>query len=110
MLNRVLFVLGGVSFCGLGYSVLTRGGWHSFKLNMFIQHGDSQIPVGILMISIGVILIFYSIFGKWKPPEIFTCPKCEKTVELNEKQEAYCTDCKVKMEPLKGFYEKHPDK
>ena len=104
-----MFVIGGFSFLGLGYQVLKTGGWWSFKLESFIGFGDARKPVGYSMMAVGCFLLIYTTFGKWQNTTTYICPKCEETVEDIEGKDIYCPKCGTKMEPLKGFYERHPE-
>ncbi len=109
MSYRLLYMIGGLSFIGLGYQVLHSGGWWSFKINTFIDFGETSSPVGYTMICVGAGLFGYSIFGKWEKLETFICPECEEIVERSGEDEVFCPKCGTKMEPLKGFYERHPE-
>ena len=110
MFNRVLFFVGGVSFCGLGYQIITKGGWRSLKTGIYIYYSNIKMPAGILMIFVGLLLLIFSLIGKWQRQEIFICPKCEKTIAQAENKGIKCPTCDTKMESLKGFYDRHPDK
>ena len=109
MFNRILYFIGGIAFIGLGYEVLVYGGWRSVKSGIFIYYDELRIPIGVLKIIIGVTLIFYSFFGKNFKQQAFICPKCEEVVEHKETKDIQCPVCATRMEPLKGFYESHPE-
>ncbi|WP_170830296.1 hypothetical protein [Maridesulfovibrio ferrireducens] len=77
-------------------------------------------PVGLAgrwtMTIIGLILIGYSLFYKPKLPnkmvelEDTICPKCETTFGIGEApKNELCPNCKDLLEPLKGFYDRHPE-
>ncbi|WP_031484447.1 hypothetical protein [Maridesulfovibrio frigidus] len=38
------------------------------------------------------------------------CPKCERVFLKGENPDKHmCPDCKVELEPLEGFYDRHPE-
>ncbi|MBI9111613.1 hypothetical protein [Maridesulfovibrio ferrireducens] len=68
------------------------------------------------MTAIGLIIIGYSVFYKPKLPskmvelEDTICPTCETPFGIGEApQNELCPRCKVLLEPLKGFYDRHPE-
>ena len=110
MFNRSMYFIGGCAFIGLGYEVLTHGGWWSVKSGIFIYYDELRIPIGILKIIIGLLLLFYSFLGKFHKQQTVICPKCEEIVERTGAKEIHCLECGTKMEELKGFFERHPEK
>ena len=68
----------------------------------------SQVA-GIVLIIFGLFLLIFCVV---KPQSVtskkYICPKCEEIVERSGKEEVLCPKCGTKMEPLKGFYERHP--
>ena len=107
---RILSFLSGLLFCGMGFQIYTQGGWWSPRGSMYISYGETKTPIGILAIAIGVLLCINSIFGKWTKANPHICPKCGKTIEYPKQKEVSCPECGTKMEQLKGFYERHPEK
>ena len=95
---RILCFLGGISFCGLGYQIFTKGGWWSVYDGIFIDYHDVKTPVGISMIVVGLFLVIYSIIGKWQKLESFICPNCEKCVTpTTGNEDIKCPMCNAKM-------------
>ena len=109
---RFLYFIGGVSFCGLGYKVYTEGGWWSTRHGMYIDFNDIQKTMGIFMICIGVVCLFFSVRITSRMPEEYICLDCEHVEKLpHDKEHIYsCPNCGGKMELLFGFYDRHPEK
>jgi len=65
---------------------------------------------GIILIIFGLFLIILCIV---RPQSVtskkYICPKCEEILNHSGKEEVYCPKCGTKMEPLKGFYDRHPE-
>lgn len=108
MFYKLLYLIGGISSIGLGYKVLTQGGWWSVKSEAYISFGNAKTPVGILAIVIGGLLCINAIFGKWRKKNPLICPKCDEIIEYSPAKEMHCVMCGTEMEELKGFYERHP--
>ena len=108
MIERIMFLIGGISCCGLGYLVITQGGWRDIKSGTFIIYGNMRTPVGVIFFISGLFLVIYAVTKK--ELKSFICPKCDEVVESNKMKNIECPGCHHKMEPLEGFYERHPDK
>lgn len=39
----------------------------------------------------------------------YICPNCEAAVDFREVGDHTCPKCKVQLEPLEGFYDRHPE-
>ncbi len=40
---------------------------------------------------------------------VFICPQCETASSFAEVRNKMCPQCNIKMEPLDGFYDRHPE-
>ena len=65
--------------------------------------------MGVIAAVVGVAMIVMSLFGK-EIPATLICPKCEAVKPHAEVTDEVCPVCGAKMEPLKGFYERHPER
>lgn len=71
---------------------------------------------GIVLIIFGAIRFFYILFNrkklidKMKENDIYICPVCLNTSYMKDVPELKCSVCKVSLETLDGFYERHPEK
>ncbi len=76
-----------------------------------IYQNFSQVkwPLGSGFIILGVVFIFVSAKMKNNITDNFICPKCEEIIDHSGEDEVFCPKCGTKMEPLKGFYERHPE-
>ena len=60
---------------------------------------------------IGIFMIIASLRpSKRDYKAMYVCPKCESLKPFGEVKDEVCPVCGVKMEPLKGFYERHPER
>jgi len=77
------------------------------------------IPVpreaGIVVICAGTILILYSlvrrkrIFEAEESERLVICPRFEETTYAKDAPDLQCLKCKVDLENLVGFYDRHPE-
>lgn len=49
------------------------------------------------------------ILKKHKKPATYICQRCERTITFYNYGDGFCPKCKNKLEPLEGFYERHPE-
>jgi len=62
------------------------------------------------MLLVGLFMLYGSLRkGQRDHEEVFICPTCETALPFAEVQDEICPTCKVKMEPLDGFYDRHPE-
>ena len=86
------------------------------NLEVYMKGG----PVGIAgrwsISGFGFLLMLYSFFCKqlinpkeWNMYEETICPTCTRVYEKGRgRSGGKCQDCDVYLEPLKGFYDRHP--
>jgi len=65
----------------------------------------------VLLFIISSLGLFFSLYlskkaGPGGVNYIYICPLCEEPQRINNKQDAICNKCGVKMVPLKGYYDK----
>ena len=69
-----------------------------------------QIPMSIVSLGIGGYSLWLSVSQKrQKEDGYWICPKCEKIGSRSELMRDKCPGCHHTMEPLMGFYERHPE-
>lgn len=69
-----------------------------------------QIPVAISSTGIGLYLFWASFTSKrYDGNDVLMCPRCNGSFERKNVQENKCPKCDVDLEPLEGFYERHPE-
>ena len=107
MRNKMFILFIGFSFIWIGVDFVKHGWDNLYKF---------PVPksTGVLIIVIGLLIILYGLFQKIKlnkPKDQFLiCPQCltpfdQKAVSYNKQ----CPICKVNLEKLMGFYERHPE-
>ena len=80
----------------------------------------SEFPVypwvGLLFMGAGLPFIGHGIYLLFKAPRPelvkadFICPKCESVYPLPENAELTCPHDGTPMEPLEGYYNRHPER
>ena len=104
MNNTVGWLLAGIFFMIIPVIRFFTGRFSTFWGQPVSWLGD------VCLFIFGIILVGYVVF---KPQALikkkYICPKCEETVEDIEGKDISCPKCGTKMEPLKGFYERHPE-
>ncbi len=103
-LKRIGFIIGGIGSCAIGLDI-----WLNQE-GVLYQQPVNKIA-GIPLIIFGFIMVATGLFKpKSFKKEEYICKNCEEIITLSDKSRMICSNCKVEMEPLKGFYERHLDK
>lgn len=69
-----------------------------------------NIPLGIGISLLGLAMLLLSCRkGQRDYKKVFICPHCETALPLAEARDGMCPRCGTPMEPLEGFYERHPE-
>ncbi len=108
LFERVLYFIGGLSSFGLGYEIYRKGGWWSWKSQMFINYEGMRGPITVLFILIGLMALFLA-FKKNTICE-HICVSCQHVEEKKIGVKHTCSRCGSNMEELKGFYSRYPEK
>ena len=108
-MNRTLCLILAIALLVISFEIFLTGGvWNKYH-DFFTDFGEYKNIFGIVAVLIALFFFFYAIFGKWHNQQTFIFQKCEKTVNRTGDKEVYCPKCGTKMEPLKGFYDRHPE-
>lgn len=67
-----------------------------------------QAGIGICLIGLFMLIMTFR-KGQRDYKEMFICPKCQTAHPLAEVPDETCPECQTKMEPLKGYYKRHPE-
>jgi len=65
---------------------------------------------GIVLIVFGIFSFCAGLFTSRKKRDKYICYKCEKTIHKYGDEKEVCGHCGIPLEPLKGFYDRHPEK
>lgn len=103
-------VSGGVVNLLIGYEIATTPYWCSKHWPFCWDWSAYNVPLGI-GVGIGGLIMFTFAFRKNKNGVrgIFICPQCETALPYAEVPDETCPKCQIKMEPLDGFYDRHPE-
>ena len=63
------------------------------------------------LFTFSIVFLGVYIWESIKPKiDYFICPRCDKPFSAQAKTGPRCPDCGESAEPIKGYYERHPDK
>ncbi|GAB7021812.1 hypothetical protein JCM12178A_03700 [Salidesulfovibrio brasiliensis] len=68
-----------------------------------------NIPLGVGLILLGIGVTLFALL-KQNDAQTFICPRCECVFNREQMSEKKCPSCNAELEPLEGFYERHPEK
>lgn len=110
--NRILSVFTGVLLAFLGRTVLVKGGFYGYTYGRYFEFGRLRWLVGGLLMLSGLVLTWTGISPRSRysrTSSTMVCPKCERPYDARERQMMTCETCKVRLEPVEGFYDRHPE-
>lgn len=97
--------LAGVSILFLG-KLIGRGPVTYFD-------GIERYAFGILFLVIGIALFAYGTLKKERlvsdGEKIVACPRCGQAYREQDVIDGKCPSCNVRLEDIRGFYERHPE-
>ena len=85
----------------------------TFCWNKYSYCADTSgynIPLGLVMITIGIISVLTKFKSSFKTKErLLICPTCQQLCPAKDAASDSCPQCSVPLEPLEGFYKRHPE-
>ena len=111
-MNKYIYVYLGLVLLIFGFGIIIHPRWYSSKYELYFDYTGVHIPVGSLFIVIGLLFVWVVLRKKAKfyQDKFLICPKCERSHNKKEVPDNQCLQCKVGLEDLDGFYERHPEK
>lgn len=104
----IQIVIGSILF---GILIMLRPIYSNSYYKVSIDFTYTRWFLGPALIIFGSIL-FWVVFRKKSEnykTEMYICPKCEVANNLNSTEKLICNNCNIPLEPLNGFYERHPE-
>nr|WP_321260333.1 hypothetical protein [uncultured Pseudodesulfovibrio sp.] len=98
----------------LFFSLIVVGALGVITGNMHYWHVPVIYPriIGGLMMACGAFFLICTIITRQKGTKsigTYICPKCETAVDFRNVGNHTCPKCQTELEPLVGFYERHPE-
>ncbi len=75
----------------------------------YVDLSNVKWPFFIFTSIYGLICLYISIYNKGSRTCYWICPRCMGSFRLSDKKEHHCPTCKISLEKLEGFYERHPE-
>lgn len=103
----------GYIFAGF-VMVLSVKPWAT-HIEIFFRGGRWGMPIRWGLAGVGLFLIFFGLlyrFPKKYHEQGTICPKCQTPFGIGQDRapkSGKCPDCNVEIEPLDGFYDRHPE-
>ena len=100
----------GVCLTYTGYKLLDNPIWCSYFRDYCADFTGVNFPFGVFLILLGLFSILYCIFGRrYDGDDLLMCIQCNEPHERKNTQNHKCPVCSRELEPLKGFYDRHPE-
>ena len=109
-MKKLFWIAFGLLWILFGISLIKHPIFYDSRHGIYQDFSQIKWPLGGGFLLIGILFFLVS-FKKQNGNTVdFICPNCEETVKGTEGKDVYCPKCGTKMEPLEGFYERHPDR
>jgi hypothetical protein len=108
MYGKIYRIALGFSLIVFGFLIIIEPIQYDSKFDRTFDFSSVRWTLGPIMLLIGIGITIYTIKQKADKyePNVMKCPKCYK--RYYNKKNDICSVCNVKLENLKGFYERHP--
>ena len=106
-------IISGLIFVFMGLLIAVQPVFYSVKDSMTFDFSNIKYPLSISVIAIGSYCIYIgtrSYSNEKYMVATWICPECEELFNLAEKDKHICPNCKISLELLEGFYERHSEK
>ena len=107
-MDGLLLIGGGVNLL-LGMEIMLTPRWCSAHWPFCWDWSGYNVPLGVGVFLVGLFMLAKGVRKGRKGKTELICPKCEKPYALEEMACHQCPTCGVPLEPLDGFYERHPE-
>ena len=110
-MNRIIVGYIGILFIFIGMATFIHPSFYHSVYGVTINFSNVKWPFSIMSTGFGVICVYVAISKKYlgDKVEYWICPKCQETFKLSGSKKHNCPKCKIFLEKLKGFYERHPE-
>ncbi|WP_136360628.1 hypothetical protein [Desulfatibacillum aliphaticivorans] len=99
----------------LGLSILVKSDsvFYSYKYGFNVDMNEYKWVFGLLLVALGIGFIWTS-WGhdpseEYNETEAFICLQCRVPICRRDVPDLKCKDCGRDLEPVKGFYDRHPE-
>lgn len=109
---KILTIILGVLIVIAGLIVIKTGVISEWNIGIKLSNSIDRALFGLLFIALGVVCIAFGIkkkSGVFEIENFIICPECRKTYRESDVSQRICTECKSMLEPLDGFYDRHPE-
>ena len=106
-MNKLSHILFGLSLPLVGLSIIHHPVHYGYKFAYDLRGGANWL-VGVFFIFLGIQFLRTIPKGPFKK-NIFICPQCQEIQDPHDQQNPACPICHINLEPLSGFYERHPE-
>jgi hypothetical protein len=105
-------IVGGIASILLGIDIYRDGTISEWNVFAKLIDESSRLSFLILHLLVGVFLIIYGIRSKsgvYPGAKFLACQNCARVIKEEMGKTIKCYECGGKLEPLEGFYERHPE-
>lgn len=109
-LNPIL-ILGGVASLAYGIFHLFVSEYRDYQYWYHVDLGENQYYWAATEIAFSLFLFWLAWYKRFDRKETHViCPQCESVFSKWEFKDGRCPHDKAELEPMNGYYERHPER
>ena len=109
-IGKFVNLICGVFFIYKGYSIYFDPRFCSSYLSYCDDLSAYHKPLGILLGGLGLAFAVLNLRSLLQGKEVdYICPTCQQVCSAKDARSGNCPQCSVPLEPLEGFYKRHPE-
>ncbi|TVM36705.1 hypothetical protein [Oceanidesulfovibrio marinus] len=116
-LYKYLLIFLGLAFVYWGGKVIIVTKYYSKRYDLIMDHTNVRWPLGLALLAFGVFFLYRAYKESSKRNTSSTqlaetetiCVACQTPCLIDDFEEMTCPHCGGELEPLAGFYERHPE-
>ena len=100
----------GLVLCIQGILLQSKSKWYSSNYDYVIDLTGYNKPIGYLFIILGTYALYKTLLCKrYAGNDLLICIECQQPIKRKYTKDNQCPTCDVELEPLDGFYDRHPE-
>ena len=106
---KIINIIIGLLTLFNGWSIFRDPIWCSWYRERCADFTGFNREVGVFLMLLGVGILYLSYKYRNRKEQTYICPVCLKPFEVINGKKHICKKCQVELEPMKGFYVRHPE-
>lgn len=107
-MNKLLYVIFSSVLIIGGIRVINTK-TYEFRYYSALELGEYSLPIGLIIIILGLLVLYYGYIFREQKVKYSKCPKCKKSYNYSELKDGMCPTCNVKTIDMDEYFKKFPE-